>query len=57
MSLHSHCYRWDPNGKIRTDLTKWFLAIYLTAHDKRGVSATRISEEIEVTYKTLAHAS
>lgn len=38
--------------KTRTDLTKWFLAIYLTAHDKRGVSATKLSEEIEVTYKT-----
>lgn len=38
--------------KTRTDLTKWFLAIYLIAHDKRGVSATRLSEELEVTYKT-----
>ena len=39
--------------KTRTDLIKWFLAIYLIAHDKRGVSATRLSEELEVTYKTL----
>jgi transposase-like protein len=38
--------------KTRTDLTKWFLAIYLIAHDKRGISASRIAEEIEVTYKT-----
>lgn len=38
--------------KTRTDLTKWFLAIYLIAHDKRGVSATRLSEELEVTYLT-----
>lgn len=38
--------------KSRTNLTKWFLAIYLIAHDKRGISAYRISEEIEVTYKT-----
>lgn len=38
--------------KTRTDLTKWFLAIYLVAHDKRGVSATMLSEELDVTYKT-----
>lgn len=38
--------------KTRTDLTKWFLAIYLISHDKRGISATRLSEELEVTYKT-----
>jgi hypothetical protein len=38
--------------KTRTGLTKWFLALYLIAHDKRGVSATRLSEELEVTYKT-----
>ncbi len=38
--------------KTRTDLTKWFLAIYLIAHDKRGISAQRLSEEISVTYKT-----
>lgn len=38
--------------KTRTDLTKWFLAIYLIAHDKRGISATRLSDELEVTYKT-----
>jgi hypothetical protein len=38
--------------KTRTNLIKWFLAIYLIAHDKRGVSATRLSEDLEVTYKT-----
>ncbi|MCM2534937.1 IS1595 family transposase [Neobacillus pocheonensis] len=38
--------------KTRTALTKCFLAIYLIAHDERGVSATRPSEELEVTYKT-----
>jgi transposase-like protein len=38
--------------KTRTDLTKWFLAIYLVAHDKRGVSATMLSEELDITYKT-----
>jgi Mn-dependent DtxR family transcriptional regulator len=39
--------------KTRSDLTKWFLAIYLISDDKRGVSASRLSEEIEVTYKTV----
>lgn len=38
--------------KTHTDLTKWFLAIYLIAHDKRGISAYKLSKEIEVTYKT-----
>lgn len=38
--------------KTRTDLTKWFLAIYLIAHDKRGISAQKLSQDIEVTYKT-----
>ncbi|MBT9167768.1 MAG: hypothetical protein DDT19_01109 [Syntrophomonadaceae bacterium] len=38
--------------KTRTDLTKWFLASYLIAHDKRGISAHKLSEEIEVSYKT-----
>ena len=38
--------------KTRTDLPKWFLAIYLVAHDKRGVSATMLSHEVGVTYKT-----
>ena len=38
--------------KTRTDLTKWFLAIYLIASDKRGVSAMKLAKEIAVTYKT-----
>lgn len=38
--------------KSRTDLPKWFLAVYLVAHDKRGISATMLSQEISVTYKT-----
>jgi transposase-like protein len=38
--------------RTRTDLTIWFLAIYLVAHDKRGVSATLLSQELGVTYKT-----
>jgi transposase-like protein len=38
--------------KTRTDLSKWFLAIFLVAHDKRGVSATLLSEQVGITYKT-----
>src|SRR5699024_1591471 len=38
--------------KTRTSLVKWFLAIYLVAHDKRGISAARLASEIEVTFKT-----
>ena len=38
--------------KTRVDLTKWFWAIYLVAHDKRGVSAVMLSLELEVSYKT-----
>lgn len=38
--------------KTRTSLVKWFLAIYLIAHDKRGISAARLADEIEVTFKT-----
>ena len=36
----------------RTPLRKRFLAIYLAAQDKRGVSATLIAKEIEVSYVT-----
>jgi transposase-like protein len=36
----------------RTPLRKWFLAIYLAAQDKRGVSATLIAKEVEVAYGT-----
>lgn len=38
--------------KTRTDLRKWFWAIFLVAHDKRGVSASMLSIELEITYKT-----
>ena len=38
--------------KTRTDLTKWFLAIYLFANDKRGISSAMLAKEIGVTYKT-----
>lgn len=33
-------------------LTKWFLAIYLVACDKRGISALALSGKIEVCYET-----
>ena len=38
--------------KTRVDLTKWFLALYLVAHDKRGTSACMLSQELEISYKT-----
>ena len=38
--------------KTRTDLCKWFLAIYNTATDKRGYSATQLVKDIEVSYPT-----
>ena len=34
----------------RTPLLKWFWAIFLTANDKRGLSALSLSKEIEVSY-------
>jgi transposase-like protein len=34
-------------------LRKWFLAIYLAAQDKRGVSATLIAKEIAAAYVTV----
>jgi transposase-like protein len=38
--------------KTRTNLTIWFAAIFLVAHDKRGVSATLIANELEISYQT-----
>jgi transposase-like protein len=38
--------------RSHTPLFKWFWAIYLTAHDKRGVSALRLQEELQVSYPT-----
>jgi hypothetical protein len=35
-----------------TPLIKWFWAIYMTARDKRGVSAVRLQREPEVSYPT-----
>jgi len=33
-------------------LTIWFWAIYLTARDKRGISATLLAAELELSYET-----
>lgn len=33
-------------------LTIWFWAIYLTARDKRGISATQLSRELEIAYSS-----
>ena len=38
--------------KTRVDLTKWFLALYLVAHDKRGPSVVMLSQKLEISYKT-----
>ncbi len=38
--------------KTRTPLQKWFWAIYLTGQDKGGVSAMRLSKQLELGYKT-----
>jgi transposase-like protein len=38
--------------KTRTPLLKWFWAIYLVSQDKGGVSAMRLSKQLELGYKT-----
>jgi hypothetical protein len=38
--------------KSRTELTKWFLAIYLMGQDKRGCSALRLKNELGIAYDT-----
>ena len=38
--------------KTRTPLQKWFWAIYLVGQDKGGVSAMRLSKQLELGYKT-----
>jgi transposase-like protein len=52
VSVPSHGYRWNCDGKNKNGLNQVVLSYLLKAHDKRGVSATRLSEELEVTYKT-----
>jgi transposase-like protein len=41
-----------PFEKTRTPLTHWFLAIYLFAISKNGMSACELQRNIGVTYKT-----
>ena len=36
--------------KTHLPLAVWFWAIYLTARDKRGISATQLSSELEISY-------
>ena len=38
--------------KTRTPLVKWFMAIYLTSEDKRGISALALKDKIGVAYPT-----
>jgi len=38
--------------RTRTPLLIWFWAIYLVANDKRGISATYLSRQFEVSYPT-----
>ena len=38
--------------RSHTPLTKWFLAIFMVAHDKRGVSAAKLSRDIGVSPPT-----
>ncbi len=38
--------------KTRTSLQQWFIAIFLIANDKRGLSALLLSEQIGVSYQT-----
>lgn len=38
--------------KTHMKLDIWFLAIYLTAHDKRGISAKKLEQDLDVSYPT-----
>lgn len=38
--------------KTRTPLVKWFWAMWMVAQDKGGTSATRLSKQLEVGYRT-----
>lgn len=38
--------------KTHTPLTVWFWAIYLVANDKRGISATQLSQQFGISYPT-----
>jgi hypothetical protein len=36
--------------KTRIALVKWFWAIFLASHDKRGISAVRLEQELGISY-------
>jgi transposase-like protein len=36
--------------KTRISLVKWFWAIFLVSHDKRGISAVRLEQELGISY-------
>lgn len=38
--------------KSKIPLNKWFLAVYLVANDKRGVAATTLARNLDVSYPT-----
>lgn len=38
--------------KTRTKLSTWLAALFLVSHDKRGISAKLISNELEICYQT-----
>ena len=39
-------------NRTHLPLTVWFWAIYLVAQDKRGVSASQLSRELEIAYSS-----
>ncbi|MDR2528946.1 MAG: transposase [Synergistaceae bacterium] len=38
--------------RSRKGLREWFLVIYLFTHDKRGISASRLAENVGISYYT-----
>ena len=53
-----HCHRQSSVTagtvlhRTHLPLTIWFWAIYLAAHDKRGISAVQLSSELEIAYSS-----
>lgn len=41
--------------KTRVPLVKWFLIMFLVAHDKGGASALRLSKMLSMRYDTVWH--
>ena len=54
------CHRWTSvtSGTIfhksKVPLTKWFLAVYLAANDKRGIAANTLAQDLDVSYPTVS---